>query len=180
MIRRTRNGLMLALVSFAGILTIVAARFLIAGFGTGSEGEASWAVNISRNTVAPRQEGESPIANGTEPNSMQTFLLDSTEDNRAQVFRLAILDAGFVCPKVNTARLVGSDGASWRATCDAGNTYWVDVEETGRLKPTPVISADTNGIDSGSSGSPIAPVIPQPGTDRTLRLEFEQELENNR
>jgi hypothetical protein len=171
-----RRSLALTLVIGAAILTVMLARLIGARFGESADESAAWSVNITRSSDASRPEVPPALA-AAEPNSMQTFLLGSTEDSRAQVFRLAILDAGFVCPAINTARLVGSDGSSWRATCGAGNAYWIDVEESGRLKPAPVMHAD-----SGEFGSPVVPAAPPtqiPGTDRTLRLEFERDQRNN-
>lgn len=98
---------------------------------------------------------------------MQAMLLGTTDENRNHIMWRTILDAGFECEAVRTSRVVGDDGSSWRVNCGNAQTYWVDVDEFGRLSVAPMPYGDIDG-----SVVPVE-VAPRENLDqdgRTLQL----------
>jgi hypothetical protein len=93
------------------------------------------------------------------PGSMQAELLATTAENRDQMLRLAISDAGFHCPAGAKSKAVGTSGGVWRVHCGEADVYWVEIDEFGHLLVRPAPYSDF-GWDS-------TPVVPQ---DRTLEL----------
>lgn len=76
------------------------------------------------------------------PGSMQATLLAGSDDNRRQILRLTLLDAGLECSDVRSANPVGDSGSSWRANCGDGLIYMVDINDLGGFEISPMPYGD--------------------------------------
>jgi hypothetical protein len=97
---------------------------------------------------------------------MQSELLTMTDAARGQIFALTIGDAGFQCPSVQSAKVVGNTGSVWRAHCGEVLVYWVEVNDFGRLSVRPVPYGDF--WPGGLPNREVQPELRLDRQDRTL------------
>lgn len=92
-----------------------------------------------RGTASPGPEsgGEQSAAR-----ALEDELDRMSEGYRNRVFLRAIREHGYFCDALVDARVGREDVVIWRAVCDAGRAYFIDVDEAGELTVEPLYYGD--------------------------------------